>query len=132
MTPVLSCHVGRVRVRAQLIGSSLLFVHDEVCVSARAARSSDSSSDNAAAGGSGAQAADDADAGVRACVWMIDFGKTVRLPDGLVVTHSSDWVEGNHEDGYLIGLQNLNRMLEELHREITASAPTSTPTSGSG
>eukprot|EP00053_Salpingoeca_punica_P019978 m.205419 g.205419 ORF g.205419 m.205419 type:complete len:377 (-) comp17759_c1_seq2:705-1835(-) len=41
----------------------------------------------------------------RACVWMIDFGKTVKV-DG-VITHSTEWVLGNREDGYLLGLDNL-------------------------
>lgn len=56
-----------------MIGSSLLFVHDEK----------------------------------NASIWMIDFGKTRPLPNGLVITHAEQWREGNHEDGYLIGIDNL-------------------------
>ena len=57
----------------QLIGSSLLFVHD---------------SD-------------------KACIWLIDFGKTVPLPSSISIDHKTPWVVGNHEDGYLIGIDNL-------------------------
>lgn len=43
----------------------------------------------------------------KAQVWMIDFGKTVPLPDHQVLDHRTPWVEGNREDGYLWGLDNL-------------------------
>ncbi|KAJ0022045.1 hypothetical protein NQD34_009535 [Periophthalmus magnuspinnatus] len=47
------------------------------------------------------------DASVKARVWMIDFGKTVPLPDQQTLDHRTPWVEGNQEDGYLWGLDNL-------------------------
>ncbi|XP_028321558.1 inositol-trisphosphate 3-kinase C-like isoform X2 [Gouania willdenowi] len=47
------------------------------------------------------------DASGKAKVWMIDFGKTVPLPAPQTLDHRSPWVEGNREDGYLWGLDNL-------------------------
>lgn len=49
-----------------------------------------------------------------ASVNMIDFGKTTPLPEGTTITHQSEWVEGNHEDGYLCGLDNLIRLWRHL------------------
>ncbi|XP_072320209.1 inositol-trisphosphate 3-kinase Cb [Eucyclogobius newberryi] len=47
------------------------------------------------------------DASVKARVWIIDFGKTVPLPEPQTLDHRTPWVEGNREDGYLWGLDNL-------------------------
>ncbi|XP_022919014.2 uncharacterized protein [Onthophagus taurus] len=40
-------------------------------------------------------------------IWLIDFAKTVTLPENIEITHNSKWVVGNHEDGYLVGVNNL-------------------------
>lgn len=64
----------------EVIGSSLLFVHDRN----------------------------------QASVWLIDFAKTVNLPSDTSITHNSKWSVGNHEDGYLIGINNLINIFEEL------------------
>ncbi|XP_062860960.1 inositol-trisphosphate 3-kinase Cb isoform X2 [Trichomycterus rosablanca] len=47
------------------------------------------------------------DASGQAQVWMIDFGKTVPLPPHQHLDHRTPWAEGNREDGYLWGLDNL-------------------------
>lgn len=64
----------------EVIGSSLLFVHDRT----------------------------------QASIWLIDFAKTVSLPAGSSITHINEWIVGNHEDGYLIGINNLIQIFEEL------------------
>ncbi|XP_037098349.1 inositol-trisphosphate 3-kinase A [Syngnathus acus] len=50
-------------------------------------------------------------------VWLIDFGKTTELPEGQVLKHDVPWREGNREDGYLLGLQNLIGILEAVSSE---------------
>lgn len=49
-------------------------------------------------------------------VWMIDFAKTVPVPEGASIDHRKEWVFGNHEDGYLFGLDNLAQILENCFR----------------
>ncbi|XP_075771140.1 inositol-trisphosphate 3-kinase C [Pelodiscus sinensis] len=50
-------------------------------------------------------------------VWMIDFGKTVPLAGGQTLTHRLPWVEGNREDGYLWGLDNLIAIFSTMAQE---------------
>ncbi|XP_054651913.1 inositol-trisphosphate 3-kinase A [Dunckerocampus dactyliophorus] len=70
--------------RHEVIGSSLLFIHDHTG---------------------------------NAQVWIIDFGKTTALPEGHMLKHNIPWREGNREDGYLWGLQNLIHTLEAVSSE---------------
>ncbi|KAJ3606723.1 hypothetical protein NHX12_026242 [Muraenolepis orangiensis] len=53
----------------------------------------------------------------RAKVWMIDFGKTTPLPEGEELNHRAPWREGNREDGYLIGLDNLTDIIRTMAAE---------------
>jgi 1D-myo-inositol-triphosphate 3-kinase len=39
--------------------------------------------------------------------WIIDFAKTLPVPKGEAVDHRSEWVQGNHEEGFLTGLDSL-------------------------
>lgn len=50
----------------------------------------------------------------RANIWLIDFAKTVVLPDDVKIDHNSTWSVGNHEDGYLLGITNLINIFEEI------------------
>ncbi|KAH8337090.1 hypothetical protein KR074_008434 [Drosophila pseudoananassae] len=77
----------------EVIGSSLLFVHDQT----------------------------------HASIWLIDFAKTVELPPQLRIDHYSAWKVGNHEDGYLIGINNLIDIFVELQATME-SVPDSGPT----
>lgn len=52
--------------------------------------------------------------GTKLGVWMIDFAKSVPLPEGTTIDHLSPWKLGNHEDGYLYGLNNLIRLVDSL------------------
>ena len=74
----------------QVIGSSLLFVHDHTG---------------------------------EASIWMIDFGKTTPLADGQTLTHRNPWQEGNREDGYLIGIDNMLALFHDILGEEDADLP---------
>lgn len=39
--------------------------------------------------------------------WIIDYSKTNLIEDGCEITHRLPWELGNHEDGFLFGLDNL-------------------------
>uniref|UniRef100_A0A0C9Q410 Kinase n=1 Tax=Fopius arisanus TaxID=64838 RepID=A0A0C9Q410_9HYME len=48
-------------------------------------------------------------------VWMIDFAKTLPLPQHLhKIRHDTEWEVGNHEDGYLIGVNNIIDIFEDI------------------
>lgn len=74
-------------VSLQVVGSSLLFVHD---------------------------------ASGLARVWMIDFGKTIPLPSPQTLDHRTPWAEGNREDGYLWGLDNLIQIFGDMLQNSTS------------
>ncbi|XP_043272237.1 inositol-trisphosphate 3-kinase homolog isoform X2 [Venturia canescens] len=47
-------------------------------------------------------------------VWLIDFAKTYKVSEGQTLTHRAQWKEGNHEEGFLFGLDNLISIIEEV------------------
>ncbi|KAM6968968.1 inositol-trisphosphate 3-kinase A [Tautogolabrus adspersus] len=53
-------------------------------------------------------------------VWIIDFGKTTALPEGQTLNHNISWQEGNREDGYLWGLENLIQTMKSVSNEGTS------------
>jgi Inositol polyphosphate kinase len=56
----------------------------------------------------------------KAGVWLIDFAKTILLPDNVNITHSNKWKVGNHEDGYLIGINNLIDIFAEVYTKFNS------------
>lgn len=53
-------------------------------------------------------------------VWMIDFAKTLPLPGRISkIQHDVDWQVGNHEDGYLIGVNNLINIFQDIRNSET-------------
>ncbi|XP_051873768.1 inositol-trisphosphate 3-kinase A [Pristis pectinata] len=47
-------------------------------------------------------------------IWLIDFGKTRKLPNGQTLNHRLKWQEGNREDGYLWGLDNMIGIISKI------------------
>ncbi|KAI5105250.1 inositol-trisphosphate 3-kinase B-like isoform X2, partial [Silurus meridionalis] len=54
----------------------------------------------------------------KANIWMIDFGKTTPVPDNMHLKHDVPWVEGNREDGYLLGLVSLISLFHVAIMEV--------------
>ncbi|XP_076877885.1 inositol-trisphosphate 3-kinase B isoform X2 [Brachyhypopomus gauderio] len=58
----------------------------------------------------------------KANIWMIDFGKTIPAPENVYLKHDVPWIEGNREDGYLIGLASLISLLHGAIAEAVAQS----------
>lgn len=64
----------------------------------------------------------------RVGAWLIDFAKTRPVPANMTVNHRSTWSPGNHEEGFLYGLDQLIRVFEQVQTTGTErSLPPSTP-----
>lgn len=59
-----------------------------------------------------------------ASIWLIDFAKTIILPSEVKIDHASEWIVGNHEDGYLIGVNNLIDVFTEMSKITKAVSTT--------
>lgn len=59
----------------------------------------------------------------RVGAWLIDFAKTRRVPNDIKVTHREPWQQGNHEEGFLYGLDRLINTIEmaRFSEKITES-----------
>lgn len=44
---------------------------------------------------------------VKVGAWIIDFAKTNQVPAGITLDHRKPWMQGNHEEGFLFGLDQL-------------------------
>ncbi|KAL7642644.1 UNVERIFIED_CONTAM: hypothetical protein RMT77_007208 [Armadillidium vulgare] len=50
----------------------------------------------------------------RVGAWIIDFAKTCPLSEDITITHRKEWSLGNHEEGYLTGLDNLIECFQDV------------------
>lgn len=58
-----------------------------------------------------------ADGNGKCGLWMLDFGVTGKSPTG-PLKHNVPWTRGNHEDGYLTGLANMQRLWRKVLDEL--------------
>ena len=49
---------------------------------------------------------------------VIDLTRVSELLGGQTVNHRDEWAPGNHEDGYLVGLDNLIATFEDVHAQL--------------
>lgn len=63
----------------------------------------------------------------RVGAWLIDFAKTRSVPEGLRVDHRAEWQQGNHEEGFLYGLDRLIDTIETAKLPTPGDAATTEP-----
>ncbi|KAH3748114.1 inositol-trisphosphate 3-kinase homolog isoform X2 [Dreissena polymorpha] len=65
-------------------------------------------------------------------IWLIDFSKTNPIPDDVTITHRVPWALGNHEDGFLFGVDNLIQFFSdiEIKEEISNCDPSQSSLEG--
>lgn len=63
----------------------------------------------------------------RVGAWLIDFAKTRRVPQDVVVNHRATWSQGNHEEGFLYGLDRLINIIETASMSKKGNETTKEP-----
>ncbi|XP_068629495.1 inositol-trisphosphate 3-kinase homolog isoform X2 [Battus philenor] len=53
----------------------------------------------------------------RVGAWLIDFAKTRPVPEDITVNHRAPWKQGNHEEGFLYGLDRLINIIETAKKD---------------
>lgn len=48
-------------------------------------------------------------------VWLIDFAKSTKVPEGVKIDHRREWQPGNHEEGLLFGVDQLINSFENVY-----------------
>uniref|UniRef100_A0A6T1IN00 Kinase n=1 Tax=Alexandrium monilatum TaxID=311494 RepID=A0A6T1IN00_9DINO len=61
--------------------------------------------------------------GSDAGVYLIDFAHTTPLPEGVSIDHRSLWKAGNHEDGILLGMDNVIKCWEQVLAGLGGPTP---------
>ncbi|XP_065214496.1 inositol-trisphosphate 3-kinase homolog isoform X2 [Planococcus citri] len=64
---------------------------------------------------------------VKVGAWLIDFAKTRPVPSDKILTHRLPWSPGNHEEGFLYGLDMLINKMENIKIPLNVKTEASTP-----
>eukprot|EP00427_Karlodinium_veneficum_P033371 CAMPEP_0169185002 /NCGR_PEP_ID=MMETSP1016-20121227/1541_1 /TAXON_ID=342587 /ORGANISM="Karlodinium micrum, Strain CCMP2283" /LENGTH=459 /DNA_ID=CAMNT_0009260631 /DNA_START=19 /DNA_END=1395 /DNA_ORIENTATION=+ len=58
---------------------------------------------------------------LRAGIFLIDFAKTLALPEGISIDHQRRWEPGTHEDGFLMGVDSCIQCWESVLASLEAN-----------